>query len=197
MKKILLLIIGLSVSFFSYSADNKLDTQENVLFPRVQFETNMGNFIVELNRSKAPITVKNFLDYAVAGEYDGTVFHRVVSEFVAQAGGYEADFTPRDSKDPIYNESGNGLKNSRMTIAMARMNKPHSATRQFYFNLSNNKNLDPGRNWGYCVFGYVESGEEVLEKIGEAATAFNPDFGAADVPVETILIKKVTLLPRS
>ncbi|MER2493625.1 peptidylprolyl isomerase [Catenovulum sediminis] len=176
---------------------NKLDTQESNLYPRVKFETTMGDIIVELNRRKAPITVANFLTYVVKGEYNDTVFHRVIPNFVVQGGGYDAEYNEKMVGEAIFNESGNGLTNDRMTIAMARMSDPHSAVRQFFFNMQDNNNLNPGRDWGYTVFGYVESGEEVLEKIAQVETHYSTDFGSADVPINAILIKTATLLPRS
>ncbi|WP_035012659.1 peptidylprolyl isomerase [Catenovulum agarivorans] len=196
MKKLFsLLIITLSLSF-SICA-KQVDTQDSNLYPRVQLETNLGTIVLELNRRKAPITVKNFISYVVKGEYNNTIFHRVVPGFVAQGGGYDTEFNERPLGDKIFNESGNGLKNDRMSIAMARMSDPHSAIRQFYFNLSDNNNLNPGRDWGYTVFGYVESGEEVIEKIAQSETHYSSEFGSADVPVKPIVIKVATLLPQS
>ncbi|WP_017445195.1 peptidylprolyl isomerase [Gayadomonas joobiniege] len=174
----------------------KVDIQKSNLFPRVKMETSMGDVIIELNRRKAPITVDNFLTYAVNGEYNNTIFHRVVPAFVVQGGGYDKNFNEKEKGEGIFNESGNGLTNDYMTIAMARMSDPHSAVRQFFFNMADNKNLNPGRDWGYTVFGYVESGQDVLEKIAAVKTDFNETLNATDVPVEPVLLKSVTLLPR-
>ncbi|MCU4674913.1 peptidylprolyl isomerase [Catenovulum sp. 2E275] len=184
-------LLALSTQVFA-----KPDTQDSNLYPMVKISTSMGDIVVELNRKKAPITVANFIDYAVKGEYDGVVFHRVIDGFVAQSGGYDKNYEERPVGKPIFNESGNGLANDRLTIAMARMNDPHSATRQFYFNLADNKNLDPGRDWGYCVFGYVVEGEAVIDQIAQVETKYNETFGASDVPVQQIVINKVSLLPR-
>lgn len=174
----------------------KTDIQKGNLFPRVKMETSMGDIVVELNRRKAPITVDNFLTYVVKGEYNNTLFHRVVPGFVVQGGGYDKNFAEKNKGEAIFNESGNGLTNDFMSIAMARMSGPHTAVRQFFFNLADNKNLNPGRNWGYTVFGYVESGQEVLERIAEVETDFSEDLNAPDVPVKAVMLNKVTLLPR-
>ena len=165
------------------------------LFPKVKLETSLGVIIVELDRIKAPITVDNFLGYVVNGEYDGTIFHRVINEFIVQGGGYDKDFAMKEGKETIVNESGNGLKNEVGTIAMAKENKPHSANRQFFFNVADNSNLDPGRRWGYAVFGSIVKGEEVLEKMAVVKTDFNEEMSWEDVPVEPLLLIKATLLP--
>lgn len=165
------------------------------LFPKVKLETSLGVIIVELDRIKAPITVDNFLGYVVNGEYDGTIFHRVINEFIVQGGGYDKDFAMKEVKETIVNESGNGLKNEVGTIAMAKENKPHSANRQFFFNVADNSNLDPGRRWGYAVFGSIVEGEEVLEKMAVVKTDFNEEMSWEDVPVEPLLLIKATLLP--
>lgn len=182
--------------FSQFSALAKPDTQDSNLYPSVKISTSMGDIVVELNRRKAPITVANFIEYVVNGEYNGTVFHRVIEGYIAQSGGYDTNYEERKKRDSIFNESGNGLTNDRMTIAMARMSDPHSAARQFYFNLADNQNLDPGRNWGYAVFGMVLEGEAVVEAIAKVETNFNETFGAADVPVKQITINEMTLLPR-
>ena len=149
------------------------------LFPTVRLETSMGDIIVELNRMRAPVTANNFLRYVLAGEYDGTIFHRVMPGFVVQGGGYTESFEERELHLPIINESGNGLKNLPMTVAMARFDDPHSATNQFYFNLSANASLDPNpRSWGYTVFGQVISGMEVVEAIAAVETGYNANLDA-------------------
>ncbi|WAJ71128.1 peptidylprolyl isomerase [Catenovulum adriaticum] len=191
-----LLLIAITFIFSQFSALAKPDTQDSNLYPSVKISTSMGDIVVELNRRKAPITVANFIEYVVNGDYNGTVFHRVIDGFIAQSGGYDKNYEELKKREPIFNESGNGLTNDRMTIAMARMNDPHSAARQFYFNLADNQNLDPGRNWGYCVFGIVLEGEAVVEAIAKVETNFNETFGAADVPVKQITINEMTLLPR-
>ena len=165
------------------------------LFPIVKLETSMGDIEVELNRMRAPITANNFLRYVLEGEYDGTIFHRVMIGFVVQGGGYTKDIEERTMHDSILNESGNGLENLIGSIAMARYDDPHSATRQFYFNMENNSSLDPSsRNWGYTVFGLVVSGMEVLQAIAEVETGYSEDLDAEDVPVEPILLIKASVL---
>ncbi|WP_210330356.1 peptidylprolyl isomerase [Aliikangiella sp. G2MR2-5] len=168
--------------------------QPDNLFPKVLLETNVGNIVVELNRHRAPITSNNFLTYVVSGRYDGTVIHRVVPEFVVQGGGYDILYHPKKQDKPIFNESGNGLKNTAYTIAMAREEDPHSATNQFYFNLADNDNLDPGKSWGYSVFGLVLEGEEVLDTIGRAETHYHTELGWDEVPVKQFVVKKATLI---
>lgn len=165
------------------------------LYPQVKFETSMGDMIVELDRIRAPRTVDNFLQYVVSGEYDNTIFHRVVPDYVVQGGGFNTQLEAKEVKSTVINESGNGLKNELGTIAMARENKPHSANRQFYFNASDNSNLDPGRSWGYTVFGIIIEGEEVMEAMAKVKTDYNDTLGWEDVPVEPIVLKKATLLP--
>ncbi len=165
------------------------------LFPIVKLETSMGDIEVELNRMRAPITANNFLRYVLEGEYDGTIFHRVMIGFVVQGGGYTKDIEERTMHDSILNESGNGLENLIGSIAMARYDDPHSATRQFYFNMENNASLDPSsRNWGYTVFGLVVSGMDVLQAIAEVETGYSEDLDAEDVPVEPILLIKASVL---
>lgn len=167
----------------------------NNIFPKVKLETSMGIIIVELDRIKAPITVDNFLTYVVTGEYNNTVFHRIVEDFIVQGGGYDVDFTPKKLNKNIINESGNGLKNEVGTIAMAKESRPHTANRQFFFNINDNTSLDPGRRWGYAVFGAITEGEEVLEAIGKVKTDYNDTMGWEDVPLEPVILIKATLLP--
>ena len=191
-------VYWLSATFLMLSlplAAEKTAIDPDNLFPQVKLETSMGEIIVELDRIKAPITVNNFLSYVIKGEYDNTVFHRVVSDFIVQGGGYDKEFTLKEVKATIVNESGNGLKNEVGTIAMAKENKPHSANRQFFFNVSDNSNLDPGRRWGYAVFGAIVEGEEVLEKMAAVKTDFNEEMSWEDVPIEPIMLIKATLLP--
>jgi peptidyl-prolyl cis-trans isomerase A (cyclophilin A) len=164
-------------------------------YPRVKMVTSMGDIIVELDRSRAPITVNNFLRYVDMRSYEGTIFHRIVADFVVQGGGYDTNFVAKPSFGKIFNESGNGLKNKMYNITMAKLNAPHSATRQFFFNMNNNDSLDPGRDWGYTVFGSVVEGYEVLDKMVEVKTDFDPKYGWADVPVEQIVLLKVLILP--
>ena len=164
-------------------------------FPQVRISTSEGDFVVEMDRRRAPITVNNFLRYVQSGAYKGTMFHRVIDGFVVQGGGYLPDGTAIDTLGDVLNESGNGLANNQRTIAMARHDDPHTATSQFYFNLADNDSLNPNRrNWGYTVFGRVTEGWEVVEKIGGVATGFSETMGAADVPVAPVTIKDAALI---
>ncbi len=175
--------------------DDGSQIQPDNFYPRVKIETTMGNVVVELDRRRAPISVNNFLHYVDKRSYEDTLIHRVVPGFVIQGGGYDTEMNQKPAFPPIFNESGNGMKNALYTIAMARETDPHTATRQFYFNMNDNESLDPGRNWGYAVFGTVVEGTEVLDKMVEVKTDYDDKTGWADVPVEPILIKKTTVLP--
>lgn len=165
------------------------------MFPSVRIETTKGDFVIELDRRRAPVTSNNFLRYVLDGHYDATIFHRVVSGFVVQGGGYTENFEERELLPPIINESGNGLKNLPMTVAMARFDDPHSATSQFFINLAANSSLDPGpRNWGYAVFGEVVSGQDVVAAIAAVATGYHERLDAEDVPQSPVLIKKAYVM---
>ncbi|MDP4946021.1 peptidylprolyl isomerase [Alishewanella sp. SMS8] len=170
--------------------------QPDNLFPKVKFMTSHGDIVVELDRSRAPLSVNNFLSYVKKNAYNNTIFHRLVPGFVLQGGGYTPDYKEIDTLKPVFNESGNGLKNQLGSIAMARLNDPHSAVSQFYFNLEDNSSLDPGSRWGYAVFGQVVSGMEVLEEIQNVETEINQQTGWSDVPVEPVILKMVILLPQ-
>ncbi len=165
------------------------------IYPKVKLETSMGVIIVELDRVKAPITVDNFLTYVITGEYNNTIFHRIVDDFIIQGGGYDSDYTPKKFNKDIVNESGNGLKNEVGTIAMAKESRPHTANRQFFFNINDNSNLDPGRHWGYTVFGTIIEGEEILTAMAKVKTDYNESLGWKDVPLEPVMLIKATLLP--
>jgi peptidyl-prolyl cis-trans isomerase A (cyclophilin A) len=169
--------------------------QKDNYYPRVKFETTMGDIVIELSRSKAPITSNNFLTYVKEKEYDNTLFHRIIPGYIVQGGGYTPEFSERKSNYKIINESGNGLKNRAYSIAMARMGDPHSAKRQFFFNMKDNDNLNPGRNWGYAVFGDVIEGQEVLDAIALVATQVNPKVGFPDTPVKNVILTRATILP--
>lgn len=188
------LLISCFFSFSTFASDGS-EIQPDNFFPKVQLETKVGKIIVELDRTLAPITVNNFLAYAKKGTYDQTIFHRVIADFVVQGGGYDVTYQERKQMKPIFNESGNGLKNQLYTIAMAREKNPHSATSQFYFNLGDNTSLDPGKGWGYTVFGMVMEGSDVLDLIAGVKTHTHPVLGWKDVPVKEIILKKVTILP--
>lgn len=175
--------------------DDGSQIQAGNFYPRVKIETSMGDITVELDRSRAPIAVNNFLRYVDKRSYEDTIFHRIVANFVVQGGGYDVDFNEKPSFPDIINESGNGLKNEMYTIAMARQKDPHSSNRQFFFNMNDNVSLDPGRDWGYTVFGYVVEGTDALDAISLVETDYDTTWGWADVPVEPVIIKRVTVLP--
>ena len=163
-------------------------------FPEVLIETSMGNILIELDRDRAPITVNNFLYYMNSGLYKNTIFHRVEKEFVIQGGGYNAKQESIIECDKIFNESGNGLKNTEGTIAMARYDNPHSATSQFYFNLTDAPSLDPNlKNWGYTVFGEVIEGMDVLRVIANVRVGYSSKLDAENVPIEPIVIKNIRI----
>ncbi|AWL10948.1 Peptidylprolyl isomerase [Saliniradius amylolyticus] len=180
----------------AYAIGDGSEIQPADIFPRVKIETNMGNIVVELDRIKTPITTNNFLLYVTRGSYKGTIFHRVVKDFVVQGGGYDKDYNAKPTIRTIFNESGSGNKNEMYTIAMAREKDPHTANRQFYFNMNDNPSLDPGRKWGYAVFGRVVEGTEVLDKMADVETHTAPELGWTDVPKEPLVIEKATLLPQ-
>ena len=157
----------------------------------VVIETSMGDITVELNRARAPKSVENILSYVNGGFYDGTIFHRVISNFMIQGGGFTPDMARKPTREPIRNEADNGLKNRRGTLAMARTAEVHSATAQFFINVQNNSFLDhkgkSSSDYGYAVFGKVTDGMDVVDKIKDVKT------GNGDVPTETVLIKTIRL----
>ena len=156
--------------------------------PVVVLETSLGPIKVALDRDKAPLSVDNFLQYVRSGHYDGTIFHRVIPSFMIQGGGFDAGMKQKATKPPIKNEAGNGLKNRRGTLAMARTNDPDSATAQFFINLKDNAALDYGmRNAGYAVFGEVVEGMDVVDRIAAVPTTARPPH--ADVPRMPVVIK--------
>jgi cyclophilin family peptidyl-prolyl cis-trans isomerase len=156
----------------------------------VVIETTQGDIVVELNPEKAPDTVKNFLTYVNEGFYAGTIFHRVIRDFMIQGGGFDKNLNQKETREPIQNESKNGLFNETYTIAMARTNDPHSATSQFFINLKDNYFLDDGD--GYCVFGKVTSGHRVVQKIGSLPTHVKEGMG--DVPIKRVTIKAIKII---
>jgi peptidyl-prolyl cis-trans isomerase B (cyclophilin B) len=162
----------------------------------VKLTTNHGVITLELNAEKAPKSVANFLAYVEAGHYDNTVFHRVIKNFMIQGGGFAPGMDQKPTQAPIENEAANGLKNKRGSIAMARTNDPHSATAQFFINTVDNDFLDfkspMGQGWGYCVFGEVVEGMEVVDKIRAVKTG-NKGFHQ-DVPVEDVIIEKAEVV---
>ncbi len=162
----------------------------------VELHTNHGVIKLELDAEKAPKTVENFLNYVNNGHYDGTVFHRVINGFMVQGGGFKSDMTQKPTTASIANEANNGLKNDTYTVAMARTNDPHSASAQFFINVSNNDFLNHSaptpQGWGYAVFGKVVEGKEIVDKIKTVATGNRG--GHQDVPVEDVLIEKAIVV---
>lgn len=153
-------------------------------------ETNMGNISINVDADNAPITAQNFTDYVNDGFFDGTIFHRVIKNFMIQGGGFTEDMSQKTTKAEIENEAKNGLKNAKYSIAMARTMDPHSASSQFFINTSDNSFLDyPGQDgWGYCVFGEVTDGFDTVDKINEVSTGNKA--GHADVPNDSVIINK-------
>ena len=162
----------------------------------IKLTTNHGVIMLDLNAEKAPKTVANFLAYVEAGHYDNTVFHRVIKNFMVQCGGFEPGMKQKPCSAPIENEAANGLKNKRGSIAMARTGDPHSATAQFFINTVDNDFLDfkspSGQGWGYCVFGEVSEGLDIVDKIRAVRTGNKG--GHQDVPVDDVIIEKAEVV---
>ena len=165
--------------------------QENGSDPRVRVVTSAGDFVIRLDPRRAPLTVEAFLEHVDSGFYEGTIFHRVIAGFVAQAGGYTEEMNLKETEGSVFNESGNGLSNMRGTVGLARSNEPHTGTTQFYVNLADNLDLNPRpTRWGYAVFGTVEEGMEVVDNIGHSPTAGGGEF-VRNVPVTPIVIERI------
>jgi cyclophilin family peptidyl-prolyl cis-trans isomerase len=165
---------------------------------QVRVSTNMGDFVIELRTERAPLTTANFLRYVREGFYSGTLFHRVVANFVIQGGGHDAaTLKLKATHDSVFNESGNGLQNKRGTVGMARSEAPHSGNSQFYVNLVDNSDLDPvPTRWGYTVFGRVVQGMDVVDRIGETATGATGPF-KSDAPLKPVIIEKIEIIGAS
>ncbi len=195
MKKILLFVTAL-LSFRVTQANAQEIPASGT---RVSIMTSKGEIVVELNAAKAPKTVENFLQYVRSGHYDGTVFHRVIKGFMIQGGGFTPDMNQKKTGTPIVNEADNRVSNRRGTIAMARTGDPHSATAQFFINTINNDGLDfknkSQGGWGYCVFGRVVKGMEVVDAIESVQTSSNGMMN--DVPVVPVLITKASIVESS
>ncbi len=159
----------------------------------IHLKTSMGDISIELNHKAAPKTCENFEQYVRDGHFDGTIFHRVINNFMIQGGGFLPDMTQKPTREPIENEAKNGLSNENGSIAMARTMAPHSASAQFFINVSDNKFLDyPGQDgWGYCVFGKVVEGMDVVNRIKDTETG--NVAGHADVPVEPVVIESASI----
>jgi len=160
--------------------------------PHIKFETSEGTIVLELDGRRAPVTVGNFLELIDSGYFDGTIFHRVIADFMIQGGGVTPDLKTKEPGDAIFNESGNGMSNMRGTIAMARTGDPHSAKAQFFINVKDNTRLDPQPDrWGYTVFGYVIEGMDVVDAIAQVRTGPGGDF-SRDVPIVPIVVKQAS-----
>jgi cyclophilin family peptidyl-prolyl cis-trans isomerase len=186
LNRLLFTLAGLLLAFAVHAAN-----------PQVELKTSQGDVVIELYPDKAPKTVENFLDYAKSGFYNGTVFHRVIDGFMIQGGGFDLSLNQKPTRAPIRNEADNGLKNTLYTVAMARKPDPHSASAQFFINVADNGFLDHAAptfdGWGYCVFGKVVKGQEVVKKIAQVRTGGAGPF-PKDVPLEPVVIKEVKLV---
>ncbi|MEE4331106.1 MAG: peptidylprolyl isomerase [Wenzhouxiangella sp.] len=201
--RILTLILAFSLSTLAWTqaetTESETDTETETAtqeYPQLILHTNYGAITVELFEDKAPESVANFIQYARDGHYDGTLFHRVISNFMIQGGGFDTDFNQKPTRDPIFNEADNGLANDRGTLAMARTNDPHSATSQFFINVTDNAFLDhrskhSGQTWGYAVFGQVVDGMDVVDTIRQVPTGRQGMH--ADVPNEPVIIERVEI----
>jgi len=190
MKRLFTALLTLIMSFAIFPSYSS--TQGKPIM--VKLYTNQGNITLQLDAEKAPNTVRNFLDYVNSGFYSNTLFHRVIDNFMIQGGGFEPGMKQKPVKAPIQNEAANGLKNDKYTIAMARTSDPNSATAQFFINVKDNDFLNyPGQDgWGYCVFGKVVEGMEVVDAIRKVKTGDR--FGFQNVPLEDVIITKAEVV---
>jgi peptidyl-prolyl cis-trans isomerase B (cyclophilin B) len=192
MRSLILFLMLSFTSTYSFSTENKMSETQT----KVKFQTTLGDFIIELNAEKAPITVKNFITYVEEGFFDGTIFHRIIPGFMAQGGGFDTSFTQKETHGMIKNEADNGLKNDRGTLAMARTPAPDSATAQFFINYKDNDFLNysaPTQSgWGYAVFAKVVEGMDVVDEMANQATG-NKN-GHQDVPTADIIIEKAEIV---
>ncbi len=186
------IIAALLFSTATYATD-----KTKMSMTTIKFTTNQGDIVLELDGEKAPNTVKNFVAYVEDGFYEGTIFHRIIPNFMAQGGGFTSDFKQKKTQNPVDNEADNGLKNDRGTIAMARTNDPHSATGQFFINLSDNGFLNhsskTSQGWGYAVFGKVTEGMDVIDTMAAIPTGSGGMF-PTDVPQEEVIIEKAEVI---
>ena len=190
------LLLGWLLCFNTQAATDSQLSAKKGKHNMVKLHTNHGDITIELDAEKAPETVKNFLDYAGSGFYDGTIFHRVIGNFMIQGGGFEPGMKQKSTKAPIQNEAANGLKNDNYTVAMARTSDPHSATAQFFINVKDNGFLDytapNNHGYGYCVFGKVVEGKEAVDAIRQVKTGNRSGF--QDVHVEDVIITKAEVI---
>ncbi len=205
MKRIIFIISLLAMSLMACNAADKA-TESNkttqshgdkmAVNPKIKIETTLGDITLELDATKAPTSTENFLSYVKDGHYDGTIFHRVIPNFMVQGGGMKPDMSEKKSKASIKNEANNGLKNLRGTVAMARTNDPHSASSQFFINVKDNAFLDHKsedmQGWGYAVFGKVVDGMDVVDKIEKVETGTTGFH--QDVPKDAVILNKVTVV---
>ncbi len=186
--------LGLCLAFFNIQAAQAADAPK--ADPVVKLETSLGDITLRLDARKTPMTTANFIHYVKSGHYDGTIFHRVIRNFMIQGGGMDQEMREKRTSSPIRNEADNGLKNLKYTIAMARTNDPHSATAQFFINTKDNDFLDfksqTPQGWGYAVFGKVIKGQDVVDKIGAVSTGRKGFY--EDVPNTPVIIKKATVV---
>jgi peptidyl-prolyl cis-trans isomerase B (cyclophilin B) len=192
MRNFILTLMLFLTTTISFATENTMpDTQS-----KVKFTTSLGEFVVQLNLEKAPISSKNFITYVKEGFYAGTIFHRIIPGFMAQGGGFDIDFKQKEVHGSIQNEADNGLKNTKGTLAMARTGDPHSATAQFFINYKDNGFLDhtspTSQGWGYAVFAEVIEGMDVVDAMAKATTGNRG--GHQDVPTENIIIEKAEMM---
>jgi cyclophilin family peptidyl-prolyl cis-trans isomerase len=187
----LALLAGLALGCLVWQAAVHADEP----LPQVRVTTNVGDFVIELRSDRAPLTTQNFLRYVREGFYSNTLFHRVIGNFVIQGGGHDASSQNlKPTRDPIFNESGNGLQNKRGSVGLARAESPHSGNAQFYVDLVDNPDLDPvPTRWGYAVFGRIVSGMDVVDRIGEVATGSVGQW-KKDAPLKPVIIEKAEVL---
>jgi cyclophilin family peptidyl-prolyl cis-trans isomerase len=193
----LMLALGLQPAFAADTTPAPAKTTQKTPgapSPRVQVVTNLGNFVIELNAERAPLSVANFLKNVEAGYYSNTIFHRVIPNFVIQGGGFDGDLKAK-SADRVVNESGNGLSNVRGSVGMARNADPHGSDAQFYVNIVDNPALDPSQTrWGYAVFGKVVQGMEAVDHISNVPTGAHGQF-KEDAPLKNVVIERIERLP--
>lgn len=192
MKNLFTALFALLLCFTMQSSHSSTQGKKTM----VKLHTNLGTITLQLDAEKAPNTVKNFLEYVNSGFYDNTIFHRVIDNFMIQGGGFERGMKQKKTNAPIQNEAGNGLTNDKYTVAMARTSDPHSATAQFFINVKNNSFLNYSapnpQDYGYCVFGKVVEGTDVVDAIRGVRTGSNA--GHQDVPVEDVTITKAEVV---
>jgi peptidyl-prolyl cis-trans isomerase B (cyclophilin B) len=191
MRSSIVFMMLLLTTTLSFATENLMSDS-----PKVKFTTSLGEIVIQLNPEKAPVTSANFITYVNEGFYDGTIFHRIISGFMAQGGGFDTDFNQKTTHDPIKNEADNGLPNKRGSIAMARTNVPNSATAQFFINYKDNSFLNftspTPSGWGYAVFGEVIEGMDVVDEMAKQPTGNRG--GHQDVPKTDIVIEKAEVI---